>query len=351
VDSLESFEARARQKGLGLAPLQGDDALDRLRGEVTVWFDSLGEPPLYRRSDEGLKQRAQARLAEGELLLARLVHPGQAEVLGAYALAVRRHAQVLLCLSEGRVEAADLSWREAVAAERAALQSRRIFERSDEALPKVYDRGSGTSRFDPRPEPQMQARLMCPHQSCRKVNTFSFSPRVASHLLDCPTCGRAFKAHLAQVREVTVEQLEKATRRYLFRVEELSGVSSRVEFDDASGGELSVARRDLVAFLYSPWNELYGVLNLSSGRVLWVAPAGGCFLATAVYGEGAAQLAAFRWLRDGVLVQSAPGRAAVHAYYAVGPAAARWVVARPGVRRAARAVLDVVHAAVARGQP
>lgn len=350
MDSLERFQARAREAAEGLQPLQGDDGLDRLRGEVTAWFDSLAEPPLYRRSDEALKQRAQGALIVGEALLARLLEPTHRETLSAYAVAVTRHAQVLLWLGEGRVEAADLAWREAVAAERAALQSRRVFERSDEVVPKVFDRSTGASRFDPRPEPQMQARLMCPHAGCRKVNTFTVSPRVASHVITCPSCTRAFKAHLGHVREVSSERLGKSKRRYLFRVEELSGASVRVEFDDASGGELSVARRDLVAFLYSPWNELLGVLNLSSGRVLWVTPGGGCFLATAVYGEGATELAAFRWLRDAVLIQSAPGRAAVHAYYAVGPTAARWVRARPVARRALRVVLDRVHAVVARGQ-
>ena len=65
--------------------------------------------------------------------------------------------------------------------------------------------------------------------------------------------------------------------------------------------------------------SLRGVLDLSSSRVLWVRPVGVCFVATAVYGEGAVELDTFRRFRDVALLPNAPGRLLVAGYYRVGP--------------------------------
>src|SRR6185436_1950834 len=106
----------------------------------------------------------------------------------------------------------------------------------------------------------------------------------------------------------------RGVRHYVFRIEELTGQTSRIEFEDSSGAELSVARRDMIAFLYT-WNrELRGVLNLSSSRLLWVTRGGFCFVATVAFGEDAPELLAFRAFRDDVLRRSAAGRALVRAY-------------------------------------
>jgi hypothetical protein len=104
-----------------------------------------------------------------------------------------------------------------------------------------------------------------------------------------------------------------------------------------------VARRDLLAFLYNRDQELKAVLNLTSSRVLWTSPPGGCFLATAVYGEGASELDDFRAFRDGVLLPSPSGRALVRAYYSLGPPLARAVRASPLATRATRGALEALR--------
>ena len=52
-----------------------------------------------------------------------------------------------------------------------AANERRVWARSDEQRPPVWDRSSGQSRFDPRPEPTVQVKLICP--TCRAVNDFA----------------------------------------------------------------------------------------------------------------------------------------------------------------------------------
>ena len=86
--------------------------------------------------------------------------------------------------------------------------------------------------------------------------------------------------------------------------------------------------------------------DLSSSRVLWVQHPGPCFLATAVYGEGADELAVFRSFRDRVLIPSAPGRWLVRGYYAAGPSLARAVVRRAWLRRLTRMALSGIHRAL-----
>lgn len=117
------------------------------------------------------------------------------------------------------------------------------------------------------------------------------------------------------------------------QIDEVGGRDRRVEFDDASGGTLPVAPRDLVALLYGVGQTLAAVENLSSARVLWIQNKDACFLATAAYGEGAPELAAFRAFRDAVLLQSVLGRALVRNYYRTGPYLA-WPFARSSILRA-----------------
>jgi hypothetical protein len=81
-----------------------------------------------------------------------------------------------------------------------------------------------------------------------------------------------------------------------------------------------VARRDLLALLYTEDRDLRGVLNLTTSRLLWLPKGGPCFLATAAYGEGAKELVTFRRFRDEVLQRSAVGALLVRGYYRVGPA-------------------------------
>jgi hypothetical protein len=130
----------------------------------------------------------------------------------------------------------------------------------------------------------------------------------------------------------------------MFRIDELTGQTTRIHFDDASEGELGAARRDLLAFLYAPSNHLRGVLNLTSSRVLWIKQRGLCFIASAVYGAEAPELDTFRAFRDRVLMRVTPQ--AVEAYYRHGPGAARWLSRHPRTRRMVRAALGVTHRAL-----
>lgn len=70
-----------------------------------------------------------------------------------------------------------------------------------------------------------------------------------------------------------------------------------------------------------------------------------CFVATAAYGTPlASEIGALRRVRDRYLSSEAPGRALVHAYYAVGPTLARFVAAHDTLRGLVRAALSPVVA-------
>jgi hypothetical protein len=246
-------------------------------------------------------------------------------------------------LVQDRIELAEQAYAEGVERERAAQGERRAWVRSDEARLSVFDRRTGQSRYDPRPPLTMTVRLACPSKTCHAVASYSFSPHFATHRIECAQCKAPFSAYFAEVREVAVTTPRRGHRLYAFRLEELDGTFSRLEFEDTSAGELTAARRDLMAFLYGPEQHLRGVLNLSTGRVLWLQSAGPCFLMTAVFGEGAPELDAFRGYRDQVLSRSVLGAAAVRGYYRLGPALSAWVTKRPHVRAAVRAMAEQVH--------
>jgi hypothetical protein len=174
------------------------------------------------------------------------------------------------------------------------------------------------------------------------VSQFSLSPRIASHHLVCTHCAANFVAYIAELRALEIQPLGRNRRRYRFRVDELSGLATRVEFDDAASGELGAVRRDLIAFLYLPETILRGVLNLNSSRVLWVNAPGPCFVATVAFGEGAPELTTLRSFRDRVLVRSRAGRAFVGWYYRRGPALARFVSRVPWLKSATRGGLRII---------
>ena len=315
---------------------------------VADFFRRLPEVPVYRRRDDPVRKVAAARAEEGKALLA------QGEALGSaaatLAIALQAHLKVLALLIEGRVEAAEGPWHEALALERAAVSSRRLWSRTDEVEAPVYQRHTGESRFDPRPDAAVKVKLACPNSSCHKVEDFDFSARHATHQFVCAHCQTRFYAYFAELLELVVESKRKTQHRYHFRVRELNGAPTRVDFDDSSPATLAAARGDLLAFLYAPRTTLRGVLDLSSSRVLWVQPTGPCFLATAVFGEDAAELEAFRRFRDGVLLRSGAGRLGVRSYYAVGPWLAQLVARRPLWGGLPRVALRGIHRVLVRTQ-
>jgi len=325
------------------------EQLDLLRMSAADFFRRLPEVPVYRRRDDPVRKVAAERAAEGRMLLTQVAQLGD-PAAAPLAAALEAHLRVLELLIEGKVEAAEGPWHEALALERAAVSARRLWSRSDEVEAKVYDPATGQSRFDPHPEAAVQVKLACPNSACHKVEDFGFSARHATHQFVCVHCQTRFYAYFAELLELTVDSKGKNHHRYHFRVRELNGATTRVDFDDTSQAVLAAARGDLLAFLYAPRTTLRGVLDLSSSRVLWVQHGGPCFLATAVYGSDGAELIAFRRFRDRSLFPSRPGRWLVRGYYAVGPELARQVVARPWLGRLTRTALSGIHRVLVRTQ-
>lgn len=352
---LDEWISTAASRALELRPREEvtDALVERLRLECIDHFAKLPEPPLYRRSNDPAKQTAEALLGETCELLSRcmalaLTEPS-AHTRTAQALseAARAHLEALLRTSQGKLEEAEVAWQNAIEKERRALGSRRLWVRSDESPSPVFDRQAGTSRFDPRPEALIRVKLACPQTHCHHQTDYSFSPRHSTQRFTCPRCHAEFIAFFGTARQMKVEKASRY-KRYEFRIEDLGGKLSRLEFDEGSGAEFAIASRDLLAFLYSKDQELRGVLNLSSGRLLWVRKARACFVATAVYGAGAPELAAFRGYRDRVLLQSWMGAALVHGYYRWGPALAALVERGPRLKAAVRWLLERVRRALVR---
>lgn len=339
--SLEAIRARAREEASQLPDVERlPEAEEQVRAEIAEFWAKVPEPPAYRRKDEPLREQARALLEQAVPLYAKCLQLERSEALAPWTKGLEAHLDMLALLADGRVEAADEAWRRAQALEKDAARARRLWARSDEAVPRVYDRERGVSRYDPRPDVTWTVHLVCP--LCRATGDYSFSPRHATHRFSCRSCREPFTAYLAELRSLDV-QTHRHRHHYRFRVEELTGQQTRVEFDDQGQALLSAARRDLLAFLYAPGTALRAVLNLSSSRVLWVRSPTACFLATAVYGEDAPQLDAFRAWRDQVLLRSRGGALLVAAYYRAGPLLASAVRRTPGATRAVRAALDLVH--------
>jgi hypothetical protein len=267
-----------------------------------------------------------------------------APLASALSKVVEAHAAALCHAADGRIRAAEEELRRAEELEPTVLSSRRLWVRSDEGKPPVFDRATGASRYDSRPEPMLRVKLACP-APCQAASEFSISPRLATHRLVCPTCRAPFEAYVAEARAVEVTP-RRGSKRYVYKVQEPSGSLARVEFEDASGADFSVAKRDLLAFLYTPKRVLRGVLNLSSGRLLRLQRGGACFLATAVFGETAPELAAFRAFRDQCLSRGNVGIWLVRLYYRSGPHLARAVERRPPLALAAKVFLTAAHRAL-----
>ncbi|HEY8212307.1 MAG TPA: CFI-box-CTERM domain-containing protein [Myxococcaceae bacterium] len=350
---MKDVEVAAEARSLELGrPSPPDVALDRLRADCLRFFEKVPEPPVYLRRDDPARGQARELLAEGQELLARALSMGRDPPSAAVSTplrdALRAHLEGLVHAANGRLGEAEAAWADACQQEDCAVRAQRLWERSDESAPAVYDRATGASRYDPAPDPLVKVKLACPNSGCQRVEEYGFSPRSPAHELQCPRCRTPFVGYFAEVRQVGVTQQGQRLRHYVFRLEEAGGGLSRVEFDESSGAELRVARGDFLAFLYTTDRELRAVVDLSSTKLLWVTRGGPCFLATAAFGEGAPELAAFRAFRDRVLVRSAPGAWAVRVYYRVGPWMAARLEGRPRARAGVRWALGRIHGLLGR---
>ena len=345
---------RAHAEAEQLQAVISPAGLEALRTEAAQLFEALPEPPAYRKANDPARQRAKELAPRAAELLSRLyaafkASPGDAR-LPAMVHAVEAHLRALAAISVGEITEGDNLARDAWEASRAATSSGSFFQlQAVEGPGRAFDATTGTSRYDPRPEPMLTVQLFCANEDCRKPAPYSVAPRYATHRFTCSLCQQPFTGHFAEVRHLEAKSTGRATH-YLLQVEPVGGGQSTLEFDDSSGGDLAVAPRDLVVLLYSGTGSLAAVENLTTGHVLWVLPKGPCFLATAVYGEDAPELDDFRAFRDRVLLTRRWGRVLVRGYYRLGPTAAR--CARPSaVRGLMRLVLDRVRRRMTRSRP
>ena len=342
---IEDLKARARVRASTIAT-GGPEAIEALRSEAMNFFSRVPEPPVYRRRDDPAIGKAHVLTVEGEKLLAQAYAlEKSADQISVWTVALERHLAALTLVRDGKIEAAEGPWHEAVAAERAAMASKRLFSLSDDAVLPVFDKASSRSRFDPVAETSMTVKLVCP--SCKKTSEYGCSTKHATHRFTCLVCRNAFSAYFGEVRSCEVVPLAKG-RRYVFRLDELSGAQTQLHVDDWGRDALTVARRDLLAFLYSPATQLRGVLNLNSSRVLWLTT-GVCFVATVAFGADAPELDVLRAFRDQRLRHSAAGRAFIEWYYREGPALAKWVSQHALRSRVTRVALRATVALVRRG--
>lgn len=351
--SFPELRARAEARALelkGTAGQAAEPALQRLRTDLAGFFERLPEPPLYRRATTAPRGKppGDELLSEGSELLARCLALAEESVvqpqLGPLTAALEAHLESLCQVRAGAVTAAEASWLKAHRLARRALSAQRLWFRSDENLPPVFDRASRRSRYDPRPATALEVSLTCPARECRALERYALQPQVATQRLVCPRCRRPFLAHVGEARSVVRQRSAGAgPTRYELRLDTLGTARSRVEFVEQSGAEFSMAHGDMVACLYTTDRQLQGVLNLSSARVLWLQRSGACFVATAAFGPDAAELEAFRAFRDEALLPHPVGRRFVRLYYRLGPAAAALVERCPGVKVPLRRALERLH--------
>ncbi len=342
----EDFLQAARARAETLSPPRAQEAREQLRALALGLFSRIPEPPVYHRAGDPARQQAEALLPEVEKVLALGLavrrDSGAWEAGDKLIAALERHGEALCLTGDGRLAQAEEAWRHAMDLERLA-HPLRAFGASPRGVEPVFDRTTGASRFDPREEPVARLKLVCPNTGCKRVNEYGYVPGPGTRPYVCPACRTPFLAYFGELRGLEIEH-KSSSRRFLFTVAEIRGSGvSRVEFEEASGDEFPAARGDLLVFLYTEARELKAVVNQTNQRLMWISPAGSCFVVTAAFGEGAPELVAFRAFRDEVLRQHAWGRGFIRVYYRHGPGLARWVVARPWVRRQVRRALGRVH--------
>ena len=359
MDLGDEILSRSREAASRVRPVPPHAAeLEALRVEALDQLAQLPEPPAFRRASDPVREQAKSRLDSAEALYQRALlyqraAQGQPFAPQASAIAEALEAQVraLAALAQGQIQRgeqmADLAQERATAV--SELGS--TFHRLHAERPRVYDRQQGLSRFDPHEVEQLEVTLPCPNASCRKPGRYALAPRSPAHRFQCQACHQPFSGYFGRLRSVEATRHSNKVR-YVLRLDELGGRERAIDFEDGSGSALMIAPREFVALLYSSAQALVGVVNLSTGRPLWLKSQDACFLATAAYGVGAPELDTFRAFRDRALLSNSLGRAAVRTYYAVGPHLAAVVVARPRLQRTLRAGLEVLRAELqSRGMP
>ncbi len=321
-----------------------DASIEALRTEALELFEQLPAPPDYRRTDDPVRTRAAELRGRAVQLLSRVLSALDAvpdERLSELRAALEAHVRALAAISDGDIGAGEALWREARDAQRGTTPFGKAWRAAASPPPaKVYDRATGESRYDPRPEPVVTVQLICPN-ACRKLAVYGLSPRYATSGLVCSTCHQPFTAYLAEARSVETSP-RGAALHYTLTLDEPNGVERRIEFNDASGADLALAPRDSVALLYGRKQTLDALMNLTTGRVLFISSPGACFVATAVYGPLARETEALRRFRDQTLMPHRVGRLLIATYYRCSPPVAQILRRSHRMRSAARILLDGV---------
>ncbi len=343
-DEILSRTRDAAERG-ALAPVT-DAEVEALRVEALEQLSRVPEPPAYHRASDPGREKAQALLGPAEALLGRALKTARAAQgskleARAQAIASGLEAQLraLVAIAQGQILKGEEQVERARELSHAINELSAAFHRVNEPARPVFDRSSGSSRYDPQQPAHLEVTLPCPNPACRRPALYALSTRSATHRFQCTTCKQPFLGYFGEVRSVEQQNRGRSVHHTL-RLDEIGGHERLVQFDDASGGHLPVAPHDLVALLYNAGQALVAVENLSTARVLWVQPRDACFLATAAYGPGAPELESFRGFRDRVLLPRTWGRLAVRVYYAAGPHLAKAVFDAPRARARLRAGLE-----------
>ncbi|MDR0965548.1 MAG: hypothetical protein LBM75_03420 [Myxococcales bacterium] len=365
---------QARERAKAIAP-KTLPSLDALRIEAKALFVALPEPPDYQRADDPRPAQARQQVGPALEVLARLLALSEASrrvttiaphgeqpaslsasaefqpSLDALVQAMELHLRALAAIGAGQIVEGELFVSEAKASARLALNEGALFhflgERGDGPQP-VYDRASGVSRYDPRPEQRLDVQLSCTTPRCLKRGRFTLPARQAFHRLTCPNCKQPFSALIGRALSLTRAPRGSDESHYLLRFERLGQGVQLLEFDDAARRAIKADPGDLVALLYSCTGLLIGFENLTSGTLQKVTRKSACFVATMAFGEGAPELDVFRAYRDERLMPHCLGRAFVHSYYRHGRALADLLSRSTLTRRAVRWSLEKIHARLVR---
>ncbi len=191
--------------------------------------------------------------------------------------------------------------------------------------------------------PVAVVRLRCPEGRCGTEHGYAWIAACAGHGFRCVACGAAFSAWLGEVAALAVEGAA-IVRRYRLEARGLGGELAAFAFTDASGARFAPAPGSGVLLVHDARGVLREVVDRAAGTRIHLVARQACFVATAVYGPGAPELAVLRRFRDRSLGRHPWGRLLVRAYYRNGMGLARFLVGRPRCIRLVRQALGLVVA-------
>ncbi|MCL2626331.1 MAG: hypothetical protein FWD46_05915 [Cystobacterineae bacterium] len=340
--------------------------LGRLSIECMLWASLQPEVPVYFWKEDTLWPQVPKRIGQAEVYAQKLEAcvaetESQAAELWTLKQLVAAQKATLLFLQQGQLSKAEAEQTRARQLETQLAEMLSLFSWPKVEHRPVYNRATQVSRYDSVDidEGRGTVQVFCAFRGCKKPQTLEFSRSNSWYRHTCMACGRSFLVFIARLMQLQTTDW-KGHRRYVLRLEDAQHKHVRVEFVDGSGDIWQVVERDYLALLYAwhhqvyAWNsqeamqtkrntELNALVNLTRRHVFWLSRVGHCFVATAFLGEGAIELVLFRRFRDEVLLSHFWGKWGVAAYYALGPFAARLLLAQPWLRTPMRRLLKRIY--------